>query len=444
MRVHNRRFLFHDPGRQSNPWRLLLWGTLILVGISTLRGISAGEIEPLFLPTATATRSATSYREEGTAFFNAGNLDAAIGAYQDALAVNPSDYVGWTELARIQTYSASLLTQDRRRTRMAEARQSIDTAVALAPQDSMANAVKAFVYNWSGSSAANAAERQAFVSEASTAAILAVQLDNRNVLAQAYQAEILVDQQQYDQALQRAQLAISLDPNSMDTRRVYAYVLEASAAYSAAIEQYQLAAELAPNLTFLYISIGQNYRQLGLHDQALEYFDQAATINNVLGIKDPLPYIAIARTYSRDGEFYAAALNAERAIEIDPTNPDWYGQLGIVRFRSRNYEGSIPVLLCAVQGCSAEENTEEDVAVTGMTLNDATLPYYYTLGSVLAALDQCPQAFPVLEALRASYPTDPVVMGIVNESLQVCANLAARASSQGTPTPTPDSATPTP
>jgi tetratricopeptide (TPR) repeat protein len=441
MRVPSRRYLFYNPGRQSNPWRLLLWGLLIMVGLSALRGIQAGEIEPLFWPTATPPRSATSYREEGTAFFNAGNLDAAIDAYQDALAVNPGDYVGWTELARIQTYSASLLTQDRRRTRMAEARQSIDSAVAIAPQDSMANAVRAFVYNWSGSSAANAAERQAYISEASTAAILAVQFDNRNVLAQAYQAEILVDQQQYDQAHQRIELAVALEPNSMDTRRIYAYVLEASGAYSAAIEQYKLAAELAPNLTFLYISIGQNYRQLGLHDQALEYFDRAATINKALGVSDPLPYIAIAKTYSRDGEFYAAALNAESAIALDPTNPDLYGQLGIVRNSSRNYEGAIPVLLCAVYGCSAEENTEQEVAVIGLALNDASLPYYYTLGSLLAALDQCAQAFPVLEALRASYAADPVVMGIVEENTQVCANLAAR--SQPTATPQPE-ASPTP
>src|SRR5690606_36444465 len=118
-------------------------------------------------------------------------------------------------------------------------------------------------------------------------------------------------------------------------------------------------------------------------------------INKALGVSDPLPYIAIARTYSRDGEFYAAALNAESAIALDPTNPDWYGQLGIVRNRSRNYEGAIPVLLCAVYGCSAEEYTEQEVAVIGLALNDASLPYYYTLGSLLAALDQCAQAFPV-------------------------------------------------
>jgi len=424
MRVPQRRNLFHDPGRRSNPFRLLLWGGLIVVGLSTMRGIGNGEIQPLFLPTATATRSATSYREEGSAFFNAGNLDAAIDAYQDALAVNTDDYVGWTELARIQCYSSSLLTQDLARTRLAEARASIERAVELAPQDSMAHAVHAFVLDWSAGAAGNAAERQAFLADASTAAILAVQLDNRNVLALAYQAEVYVDQQQYTQAAQYANLALSLDPNSLDTLRVNAYVLESSGNYSGAIEQYKLAAEIAPNLTFLYISIGQNYRQLGLHTQALEYFDRAASINAVLGIKDPLPYIAIAKTYARDGEFFAAALNAERAITIDPLNPDWYGQLGIIYFRSRNYEGSIPVLRCAVEGCSAAENTDWSVDVSGMPLNDDTLVYYYTYGSVLAALDHCDQATPVLEALRASYAADALVMGIVTESFQVCANLA--------------------
>jgi tetratricopeptide (TPR) repeat protein len=436
MRVYNRRNLFHDPGQRSNPFRLLLWGGLIVVGLTALRGISSGEIQPLFLPTPTATRSAMSYREEGTAFFEAGNLDAAIGAYQDALAVNTGDYVGWTELARIQTYSSATLTQEQARNRLAEARNSIEQAVTLAPQDSMAHAVRAFVLDWSSGAAGNAAERQAFIADASTEAILGVQLDNQNELALAYQAEVYADQQQYTQATQYADLALSLDPNSLDTLRVKAYVLESAGAYSAAIEEYKLAAQVAPNLTFLYISIGQNYRQLGLFPQALEYFDRAASINEVLGIKDPLPYIAIAKTYSRDGEFFAASRNAEKAIDLDPTNPDWYGQLGIIYYRARNYESALLVLHCAVDGCTAQENSTASVErwvadVQGMPLNDDTLVYYYTYGSALAGLDQCPLAFPILDALRASYASDVVVMGIVDESLQVCANLAG----QNTPSP---------
>lgn len=430
MRVPKQKTLFHDRGAHSNPIRMLFWGLLIVGGLSTLRGINAGEIQPLFVPTPTATRSASSYREEGTAFFAAGNLEEAIGAYEDALAGSPDDYVGWTELARIQTYSSSLLTQERKRERLAEALASIDKALALAPEDSMVHAVRAFVLDWSAGAAGSAAERQALLAEASTEAILAVTLDGQNVLALAYQAEVFVDQQQYIQATQYAERALLLDPNSFDVRRVNAYVLEAGGYYGPAIEEYKLAAEIAPNMTFIYISIGQNYRQLNLHDQALEYFDRAASINEVLGLRDPLPYVAIAKTYSRMGEFFAAALNAEKAIDIDPGDPDLYGQLGTIYFRSRNYEASIPVLRCAVEGCTAAENEEASdgrwtVDVFGMNLNDTTLVYYYTYGSVLSALNHCDQAFPVLDQLGAAYSEDAVVMAIVAEGFQVCENLAA-------------------
>jgi len=424
MRVRPRRTLFQQNDAPNNPFRMLLWAFLIVAGLFILRGVSTGEVEPLFLPTPTPTRSVASYRQEGAAFFEAGNLDLAIQAYQDALNVDSSDFLGWAELARIQTYSSSTLTQLRKRDRLTEARESIANALALAPDESIVHAIHAFVLDWSAGAAGNQAERQAFLAEASTEAIRAVQLDNRNTLALAYLAEIYADQQQYTQAFQYADLAISLDPNSLDTRRVYAYVLESTGEYGNAIDQYVLASEISPNQTFLYISIGQNFRQLGLYDQALEYFDRAASINSVLGLNDPLPYVAIAKTYSRQGEFFAAAANAEKAISFDPTNPDLYGQLGIIFFRSRNYEGSIPVLQCAVLGCSGLENEQEEgVEVVGLALNDATVPYYYTYGTVTASLEQCDISLPILELLSAEYADDGLVMGIVEETYEVMRRL---------------------
>ncbi|MCW5877810.1 MAG: tetratricopeptide repeat protein [Anaerolineales bacterium] len=425
MRVRQRQNLFHSPGPRSNPYRMMFWGGLIMAGLFMLQGLNTGRYQPLFVPTPTATRSAASYREEGSAFFNAGNLDSAIQAYQDALTENPQDYLGWTELARIQAYSSALLTQDRRRERLAEALQSIDRAVEIAPEYSTGHAVRAFVLNWSAGAAGNTAEYQAFIAQASIEAVLALQLDSRDVLALAYQAEIFVDQQQYDQAFQYAERALSLDSRSFDTLRVSGYVRESSGNYAGAIERYQQAVEVAPNQTFVYIRIGQNYRELSLYDQALDYFDQAATINAALGISDPLPYIAIAKTYSRMGEFFAAALNAERAIDLDPTNADWYGQLGIIYFRSRNYESSIPVLGCAVNGCSDVQNSLDSLgrwtnSVQGMPLDDNTLVYYYTYGSVLAALQDCPTAMPILDELRQTYAGDSIVMGIVQQNYAIC------------------------
>ena len=431
MRVRQRRStLFHDSGPTSNPYRLILWGMLIMAGLYLMWNIDTGKVQPLFLPTPTATRSATSYREEGTAFFEAGNLDLAIQAYRDALAENPDDYVGWTELARIQTYSSALLTQERQRDRLAEALASIDQAVELAPEDSSAHAVRAFVLDWTAGASGTTADYEAYIAEASTEAVLALQLDNNNVLALAYQAEIYADQQQYSQAAEYAERAMALDPNSLDTLRVNGYVLESTENYGAAIEQYKQAAAVAPNQTFLYIRIGQNYRELGLYDEALEYFDRAASINEVLGINDPLPYIAIAKTYSRMGEFFAAALNAEKAVDLDPTNPDWYGQLGIIYDRARNFESAVLVLRCAVEGCSDVQNTTDSdgrwsVSVEGLPLDNNTLIYYYTYGSRLAALNQCERALPILDLVGSNYAGDAIVMGIVNESFTVCENLAS-------------------
>lgn len=431
MRVRQRRStLFHDSGPTSNPYRLILWGMLIMAGLYLMWNIDTGKVQPLFLPTPTATRSATSYREEGTAFFEAGNLDLAIQAYRDALAENPDDYVGWTELARIQTYSSALLTQERQRDRLAEALASIDQAVELAPEDSSAHAVRAFVLDWTAGASGTTADYEAYIAEASTEAVLALQLDNNNVLALAYQAEIYADQQQYSQAAEYAERAMALDPNSLDTLRVNGYVLESTENYGAAIEQYKQAAAVAPNQTFLYIRIGQNYRELGLYEEALEYFDRAASINEVLGINDPLPYIAIAKTYSRMGEFFAAALNAEKAVDLDPTNPDWYGQLGIIYDRARNFESAVLVLRCAVEGCSDVQNTTDSdgrwsVSVEGLPLDNNTLIYYYTYGSRLAALNQCERALPILDLVGSNYAGDAIVMGIVNESFTVCENLAS-------------------
>src|SRR4030067_348163 len=140
---------------------------------------------------------------------------------------------------------------------------------------------------------------------------LLIQPASGHALALAFFAEILVDQQKWSQAEQTIQKAALIDPNSMDVQRVFGYVLESLGQYRASIEKYQEEARIDPNLTFLYIFIGRNFLTLEVHNRALDEFEKAAKINEQLGIKDPVPYIEIAKTYTRDGEFFAAALNAE-------------------------------------------------------------------------------------------------------------------------------------
>ena len=108
-----------------------------------LQQLNKGDIKPLFDPTSTPTRAPESYLLEGKADFTAGNLNAAILAYQEALKVNSNDAKTWAELARIQTYSSAfLITNEEKKARLGQALESATRAVGLAPEDSTAHAIR--------------------------------------------------------------------------------------------------------------------------------------------------------------------------------------------------------------------------------------------------------------------------------------------------------------
>ncbi len=444
------------PAKPSvNPYRLLLWGILILGSLWLLVLLQRGQVKPMFLPTPTPTRTANSYALEGDAQFQAGDIDGSIKAYEEAVKIEPTNARAWAELARVQTYSSSLLSTDQERSeRMEAARNSIDQAVAANPDDAYAHAIRSLVLDWyAASTLLSDTERQTALNEAEAASVRALQLDSDNALALAFFAEILVDQQKWQQAEQTIQEAASIDANSMDLQRVYGYVLESLSQYRLAIEKYQEAARIAPNLTFLYIFIGRNFLTLNVHARALEEFERAAEINERLGIQDPVPYIEIAKTYTRDGEFFAAALNGEKALEFNPYNPNTYGQLGSIYTKARNFESARFAFLCAVRGCSADQNEVakevmgEGVDVQGMPLTSGTVAFYYAqYASVLAALSRpaqnlCPEALAVLDEVRAKYPDDPILKEIIAENVNICGMIGRSPATTSTPAPT---LTPTP
>jgi tetratricopeptide (TPR) repeat protein len=446
-----KRPTFHRSQQRSNSYRMMLWLVLIMGGLWLMLQVQSGEVEPLFSPTPTPTRVFHSYVQEAQAYFEAGKIDDpnsendAIDTYRLALQVDPDNAEIWAELARIQTYSSSLLpTRDQVVVRLGEALEAIDNAIELDPDSSNAHAIRAFVLDWSAPYGEETRDRDRLLTEALNSATRAIQLDPDNGMALAFLAEVQLDNQKWSEAQRYAEIAIQISPDSMDARRVYARVLESLGAYRRAIEEYQAAVDINPNLTFLYIKIGVNFRHLEVYDRALEYFDMAVKINDQLGIKDPLPYIAIAKTYSRTGDFFIAARNAEKAVSLDPQQANTYGQLGIIYFKSRNYEYALPALKCAVESCSAEENEllarliEENplweielVGVEALPLDNAEIAYYYAVyGQTLAYLSRprenyCGTALPVLSAVRDKYPDDPSLMSIVNGSEQICRNLAS-------------------
>jgi tetratricopeptide (TPR) repeat protein len=456
-----KRPTFHQERRGTSFYRIILLLGLIIGGIWVMIMIRNQQIISPFLPTPTPTRVAESYFEEAQAYFDSGKLDDpsnatpgpnvpkindAIDAYKAALEQDPSNAGAWAELARIQTYSSNMLRNDtERKTRLEEAKASADKAIALAPDDSTVRAIRAFVLDWYAfNPLVTAKQRQDLLVEAEREASRAFQIDPENALALAYYAEILADEQKWTQAEKYAAQAVTLNGGLMDTHRVYAYVLETLGKYNSAIQQYQEAVRINPNMTFLYVRIGQNFRE-GIRnpDRALEYFDRAAKIDQALGVQNPLPYIEIARTYTQIGQFFAASINAEKALMMDPTSAQTYGQLGIIFRRARNYEGAMSLLQCAVVGCTAAENEMGKIDVQGLPLTSITVAYYYVeYGTNLAFLSRpnenyCPQAREVLGKVRQAYPDDVTLMGIADDSEGICKRLDAGQAPVPTITPMP-------
>lgn len=475
MKMTRRRALFYQ-SRTSNLYRLFALALIILAGVWILLRLKTGEISNPFDPTPTATRTINSWVMEGEASFDAGDLPTAITSFQEATKVDPNNAEVLAELARIQAYSSRLLSNDTDRlTRLTEALQSADQAKILAPDDGLVLAIRAFILDWNADSNLDALRTDGktavkLLIEADQEALRAISLNSKNPLALAFYAEILVDEQKWTQAEQYIQSALQLGPQVMDVHRVYGYFLESNKYYRQAIEEYQKALTINPNLTFLYISIGHNYRALAnnsipgsqqtqLYNQALESYAKAVRLNGQLQILDPSPYLAIAKTYVQQGEFFAAALNARKAVSLDPMNADLYGQLGGIYKGGRNYETAIYALQCAVDGCTPAGSClarngcpagDSGVTVIPLPLSPRSAIYYLDYGSVLAAFSPqkpsyCDAAVRVLTLLIQTYTTDQIILRNAGDGLSICSSVIAEQTQTPTPIPMPVSPmTPTP
>lgn len=465
MHLTGEQMPFGGRGRQSNPWRMLVYAILIVIGIVFTRLVEVERVQLPFMATSTPTRVVTTYLQEAQAYFSAGDLQKCIESYQLALKLDPNNARIWAEMARVQTYSSGLTTNSaERQAQLAEARTSINQAISISEDDSFVHAVRALVYDWSASAVDSQDLHLSFLTEAETAAVFAKKLDPNNVLALAYYAEVLVDQQKWAQAMDVAAQAVTQvetrtdvnDSFKLDVYRVSGSVFENNGYYQRAIEEYWKAVEYAPALTFLYLRLGVNYRQLKFEDpqnldRALEVFARAAQINEQNKILDPIPYLAIGKTYMQEGEFFAAALNISRALIFDSQDADIYGRLGLVYFKARNYESSLDVLNCAINGCDAELNRKvlceavygcdpEDAAalqygaeLEGLLLDSNSVVYYYTYASALAFYGYCDEAEVIMQELDTVFGDDDLVAEINAENRAICAGTTIEPA--GTPTP---------
>src|SRR5512146_2313511 len=181
-------------------WALL--GLVLLFGYYFDQVYLPSQPNP-FDATPTVTRSPEALATEAEELFKQGKLLQSIDAYQAAINASPQNPALYIAIARIQVWAG----------KYAEAQSNAENAILLNSENSMAHAVRAWALDFQGK------DKNA---DAMTEIDKAIELDPNNAIAYAYQVEILIDSQTFEniqKAIDVSNKAIALDPNALETRR---------------------------------------------------------------------------------------------------------------------------------------------------------------------------------------------------------------------------------
>jgi hypothetical protein len=143
----------------------------------------------------------------------------------------------------------------------------------------------------------------------------------------------------------------------------------------------------------------------------------------------------------------------QKTIEFQPDKAEFYGELGVLYHKNRNYETGILALKCAIRGCNQNEscegrggcgNSDVPADVSGLPLTSNTVYYYDIYASELAALSTpsksyCGEALDIASEIEASeFDNDPNIAADIVVVRTICSTLndAPAAGAEGTPSAT--------
>ena len=390
----NRWNMTKRPKKRSSPWRILL--LLGLIGIFLyLNQVVVPATPPLFIPTATPTRSPESFLNEAEGNYAQGKLPQAIASYKQAIIADPNNPAIYVALARAQAFSGDYK----------DAIVNTQNALLKNPNNPMAHAVQA----WAHSQLENHLAAEAAIKKA-------VELDPNNALAHAYYAEILVNKGDYgdiDKAIEESKAAMSLDPNLLETHRSRGLVLLSTQNVEEAIQEFKTAIAINDKIADLHLSLGFAYRLNGENDLAVEELLTAFALNP----DSPTAPAEISLAYANEGQFGKAVQYAEQTVRVEPRNTRLWGNLGVMYYRNQELEKAIPALGFVVHGGT----TEEGVAVEGLPLDYTTIPqYYWFYGFALAKSNRCAEAVPVFQALLSGVPDYELAVENAHAGIALC------------------------
>ncbi|MEN8097704.1 MAG: tetratricopeptide repeat protein [Chloroflexota bacterium] len=372
----------------SNPVRVVIFLLLIVAGLYII-AVRPDSIQKRFQPTPTPTRSAASHIEEAESLLAEGKVTEAIEAYEDARIADPTNLDIYIPLARLLIFSA----------RIDEGMDMAETALLIDPDYAPARAIRAMAMDWKSSELVDEGldeEGEDLLFEAYAEINRAIDDDPILASSHAFQAEILFDLGNFEQADSAISTALEIDSDNLDALRVAGYMDEFRGYRDSAIEYYLQALEVAPNLPMLHHALGRTYIGAGEVDLARQSLETAIRLDP--SNAEYLYFMGYA--YLAIGERELATEYFNQALEIRSDYPAAHCRLGLIYYQQRNWEGAVPELELGVEGYG-------DRVTYGNSF------CYYTLGLSYFYLARCEDAYPLFDKVLEVIPDNaPSLDGI--------------------------------
>jgi Flp pilus assembly protein TadD len=123
----------------------------------------------------------------------------------------------------------------------------------------------------------------------------AVEIEPRSAIMQTNLANVLAEQGQTDDAIQRYRIAVDVDPGYIPAHANLGNMLIRRGQANEAVEHYRRAADLAPDLPYMHINLADALLTLGRADEAIAHYERALALDpNHLGVERTRQNLAYA------------------------------------------------------------------------------------------------------------------------------------------------------
>jgi predicted TPR repeat methyltransferase/predicted negative regulator of RcsB-dependent stress response len=160
--------------------------------------------------------------------------------------------------------------------------------------------------------------------------------DSQNLDKLLIEAQLSLQDNKIDSAIQSLQEILSLNPNSVDALRYLALAYVQQKQYQEAIASFELAISLDNN-PILNMNLANVYKLLNNHAAAIKYYEFAIQINP----KYAKAHNNLAGLYTEINEYNKALYHYKEALHADPSFTLAHLNLGILLFKNQEIEPAI-------------------------------------------------------------------------------------------------------